>query len=258
MENTKIEWADSTISFITGCNHGCEYCYARRIAERFRPQKALCDPTREDGIIILDEPSRGVFKSGNERVSAYPFGFEPTYHRYRLKELDNKKLGETIFVCSMSDMFGEWVPEHIILEIFDECLKRKNHRYLFLTKNPARYLELGKAGKLPKEDNFWYGSTVTGPNVDYFFANGYNTFLSIEPVLEPFNGKLEAEETVLLTDWVIIGAETGNRSGKVKPKREWVEDIVNAFCESGKPVFMKDSMKEVWGDKILTQTPWAS
>ena len=32
---TKIDLCDSTWSPVTGCLHGCEYCYARRIAERF-------------------------------------------------------------------------------------------------------------------------------------------------------------------------------------------------------------------------------
>ena len=32
---TKIDWADATWNPVTGCLHGCEYCYARRIAERF-------------------------------------------------------------------------------------------------------------------------------------------------------------------------------------------------------------------------------
>lgn len=36
MDKTKIEWCDSTWNPVTGCLHGCEYCYARQIAERFR------------------------------------------------------------------------------------------------------------------------------------------------------------------------------------------------------------------------------
>ena len=34
-ENTKIEWCDYTWSPVTGCKHGCPYCYARKIAERY-------------------------------------------------------------------------------------------------------------------------------------------------------------------------------------------------------------------------------
>ena len=35
MKNTKIEWCDMTWNPVTGCQHGCKYCYARRIADRF-------------------------------------------------------------------------------------------------------------------------------------------------------------------------------------------------------------------------------
>ena len=40
---TKIDWCDSTWNPVTGCLHGCEYCYARRIAERFRARQ-IYDP----------------------------------------------------------------------------------------------------------------------------------------------------------------------------------------------------------------------
>lgn len=36
MDKTKIDWCDSSWNPVTGCLHGCEYCYARGIAERFR------------------------------------------------------------------------------------------------------------------------------------------------------------------------------------------------------------------------------
>lgn len=35
MNKTKIDWCDSTWNPVTGCLHGCEYCYARKIAKRF-------------------------------------------------------------------------------------------------------------------------------------------------------------------------------------------------------------------------------
>lgn len=38
MNKTKIEWCDSTWNPVTGCKHGCDYCYARRIAGRFGTQ----------------------------------------------------------------------------------------------------------------------------------------------------------------------------------------------------------------------------
>lgn len=36
MNKTKIEWCDSTWNPVTGCLHGCEYCYARKQVNRFK------------------------------------------------------------------------------------------------------------------------------------------------------------------------------------------------------------------------------
>ncbi len=35
INQTKIEWCSHTWNPITGCLHGCSYCYARSIAHRF-------------------------------------------------------------------------------------------------------------------------------------------------------------------------------------------------------------------------------
>ena len=37
LHKTKIEWATHTFNPVTGCLHGCEYCYARRLVSRFAP-----------------------------------------------------------------------------------------------------------------------------------------------------------------------------------------------------------------------------
>ena len=43
---------------------------------------------------------------------------------------------------------------------------------------------------------------------------------------------------------------TGPGSRKQQPKREWVEAIVKKAREAGTAVFMKDSLKPIWGDNI--------
>ena len=262
MEKTRIEWCDSTFNPVSGCRHECPFCYAERIAKRFQPASVLATGAIEkaaDGgeyLHVLDQPEHGIFKNGKEMYAAYPYGFEPTFHRYRLNDLKTKRFGKTIFVCSTADLFGSWVPEHWITEVFEVCLESPEHRYLFLTKNPERYEELGRAGKLPEADNFWYGTTATDPWKPIFWSDNHHTFVSFEPVLEEFGYPREEKSIVSYTDWAIVGAETGNRKGKVIPKREWVEGIVETYQKLGKPVFMKDSMKPICGDDIITQLPW--
>lgn len=255
MEKTKIEWADSSWNPITGCYHDCPYCYARRTANRFKGYDGNPEGKTDERIIILESRPVVTSKEGASRNAAYPYGFTPTFHRYRLEDLKTKKFGKTIFVGSMSDIFGEWVPDEWISEIFDACIESPEHRYLFLTKNPARYYDLAEKGLLPKEKNFWYGSTTDTVDRPAFFSENHNTFLSCEPILEPFPDYEHSLSMAQKFDWIILGAETGNRKDKVIPKKEWITGVVDAFLSCEKPVFMKDSMKSVWGDDIITQIP---
>ena len=56
-------------------------------------------------------------------------------------------------------------------------------------------------------------------------------------------------------EWVIIGAMTGPGSAKKQPKREWIQAIVDDASITGVPVFMKDSLKAVWGDDLIREYP---
>jgi len=265
MRKTKIEWCDTTWNPVSGCYHNCKYCYASRIARRFGGASNYeIDASGEiiesmlmqesARVHVLDEPIT-VNHFGKKTKAAYPYYFEPTLFRYRLTEPSQLEKPRSIFVCSMGDLFGDWVPEKWILSVFDACLAVPQHRYLFLTKNPSRYVELASEGKLPREDNFWYGSTADNPSAPVFAADGLNTFMCIEPITQPF-GASNSDFLVDWIDWVIFGAETGRRNGKVVPERSWIEAAVEQFQLAGKPIFMKDSMKPVWGDGIICQFPW--
>lgn len=194
---TKIEWCDATWNPVTGCHYHCKYCYARRIATRFFGGKQPCVD-----IHILDKPF-----TMEGKATPYPFGFTPTFHRYRLDEPAQWKEPKNVFVCSMADLFGEWVPNRVIEEVFAACERAPQHRYLFLTKNPDRYIRLAQMDKLPQKNNMWYGTTVPTEDTQFFYAEEFDNFISIEPIMGEFfpskNGKVWA-------DWVIIGAETGN------------------------------------------------
>lgn len=264
MNKTKIEWCDETWNPVTGCLHTCEYCYARRMTLRFSghwDEKKLRTVGGDGGIHVLDEPMLRHTNGKNRDigvhsvVAPFPFGFDPTLHRYRLSQPARKKGQRTIFVCSMADLFGAWVPDEWIAEVFAACHKAPQHRYLFLTKNPGRYLELAKAGKLPEANNFWYGSTATRPDVQFWWSKHHNTFVSIEPMLEEFPPSGDA--VVKKVGWVILGAMTGPGSKDHQPRREWVESLVADAKSAGVPVLMKESLRPIMGDAgMLSQFPW--
>lgn len=254
MIKTKIDWCNSTYNPISGCKHHCEYCYARRIAERFAGCTMAPHGITSASIITIHERMHSIDKNGVVRNAAYPFGFTPTLHEYRLEDPKTKGFGKNVFVCSTADMFGRWVPDEWITKVFQSCEAADGHRYLFLTKNPVRYIYLAEKGLLPKNENFWYGSTVTDDSMPAFYAEGYNTFVSIEPVLAPFeSGDNGIADKV---DWAIIGAETGNRKNKVVPDPSWITSIANEFKKRGKPVFMKESLEPILGYDIMKEFPW--
>lgn len=250
MEKTKIEWCDSTWNPVTGCLHGCEYCYARRIAKRFGHGKG------EKITHFLGEPIGYKVFGDNDRIDPYPFGFDPTLHCYKLDEPKKWTKPRTIFVCSMADLFGNWVPDKWIEKVFEACGKAPQHRYLFLTKNPQRYIQLAEEGKLPTKNNFWYGTTVTTQTTEFFYSDKHNTFVSAEPILEDFSCGARRLSKVYVS-WLIVGAETGNRKDKIVPKREWIEAIVEACERTHIPVFMKDSLIPIVGEENMRREfPW--
>lgn len=238
MNKTKIDWCDSTWNPVTGCLHGCEYCYARVIAERFGGKQKYAN------IFDESEPVR----DSDGKALAYPNSFSPTFHRYRLSDYIGKQ-GRNIFVCSMADLFGDWVPESWIEEVFKACEKAPQHNYLFLTKNPARYVELIKNTDffVKTGSNMWFGYSYTGKECKQWWHPDYNIFASVEPMLEPID--------IPWCKWLIVGAETGQRKDKVVPDRAWIESLLEECRKYGIPIFMKSSLADIWGEPLIQEFP---
>ena len=259
---TKIDWCDSSWNPVTGCQHDCEYCYARSLANRYGgfdhdEDKNPVGNQFVIGVQELDKPKHIMRKNGLHKAP-YPWFFLPTLHRYRLNQPSEWSEPRTIFVCSMADLCGKWVPDEWIEAVINACLAAPQHRYLFLTKNPARYMHLIANGIIPEnQPNFWFGSTATIPEMEFFWCDEVNTFLSIEPILAPFEDLTdEGVNPASKTDWIIVGAETGNRKNKVVPQKSWIDEIVSTAKRCKTPVFMKESLREIMGDDFIQQYPW--
>ena len=209
MKQTKIDWCDSTINPVVGCPNNCEYCYARKLNARF-----------------------GFISDWSK----------PQFFPERLKEFESKK-PKSIFIDSMSDI-GTW-KEEWLEETVKAISKNTQHHYIALTKTDVNVLvdKLIEAD-LPQEAIVWLGKTVTTQKQADMSLEQITDFLSIEPILE----ELDFSQTACSTRAVIIGAETGNRKGRVIPKREWIERIVSDCDAVGVKVFMKESLRTLMGE----------
>lgn len=249
MNKTKIDWCDSTWNPISGCLHGCPYCNVEKMAKKYG--KPL-DDSYLNKIDIIYNNGIKLLKIDEKLDNPYIDYFTPTLHTYRLHEPERKTKSRSIFVGSVSDVFGEWIPNEWIEEIMKCCYKANHHKYLFLTKNPKRYSEIENI--LCKE-NCWYGTSINNTAMANKFLKDLNkldpsfkTFLSIEPLLDDIDFENNALDNI---SWVIIGAETGENAHL--PKKEWVEKIIKICREKNIPIFLKTNLN--WDTKIK-EYPW--
>jgi len=188
------------------------------------------------------EDLEGCFSSDYSRPHgvAFPHGFAPTFYHNRIDEPKKIKSPSRIFTVSMGDLFGAWVPMDWKMKVLKTVENCPQHIFLFLTKNPTGYLGLA----FP--DNAWIGMTVTKLehlqviNMDGLAAK--TKFVSIEPLLSGPKKPIEFRGI----DWIIIGAQTG--PGAVKPRPEWVQEIINQARTQKIKVFLKDNLK--WPEQI--------
>lgn len=276
MNKTGIEWCDVSWNPVTGCYHGCTYCYAESIARRFRGFEPRCGGevfteeqhnkfengrnsvwlnTHGEKLHIFDKQPQKRTKAGKWQKASYPYEFEPTLHRYRLDEPQKAKKSQSIFVCSMADLFGNWVPDSWIEEVFEACAKAPQHTYIFLTKNPLRYYRLHQSGKLLEGDNYWYGMTITRPYMNFEAFDGYNCFVSYEPM----ENQIYRSDIPASTKLLIIGAETGNRKDKFIPDKRWSDYWTweADHSDNAPALFMKNSLVPIVGEENMRrELPW--
>jgi protein gp37 len=217
-----VSWAAWTWNPLTGCLHGCDYCYARAIAKRW--------------------------------TDAFPAGFTPLFHPERLAAPANTKIPAKhaddpawvrAFVCSMADMFGRWVPLEWIEAILAAEVASPQWQYLHLSKFPDRYPGLVfPAGA-------WVGTSVDEQKRVRIAERAMRAVTGDRLIrwlsLEPLNADLRFAD-VSMFDWIVIGAQTrtvqpGGAVPAFAPPAEWVLRIPDQAREAGVPVHWKPNLR---------------
>lgn len=216
----------------SGCFHGCTWkmpdgsiteCYAKTVAEKF--------------------------------PRAYPNGFEThDWHLERLREPFAVKEPSGIFVGSMADLFGHWVPQYQIQQILGVMQGASWHIFQTLSKYPLRIPEFN-----PYPPNVWVGVSLPAGH-QMSEAGARNAlkaylkhmaqveasvrFMSIEPLwfnaADVFEAWIEYRGK-LPFEWAIIGA--ASKGNKVyQPRPEWVKRLLEIFDAKQIPVFFKGNL----------------
>jgi protein gp37 len=214
--NEMVDWAKWTWNPVTGCEHTCRYCYARDIAERIYPEKFK--PTFHP-----------------DRLPA-PRNTTPPRCATRARDPVERIAWRNVFVGSMADMFGRWVPDEWIDQVFQSCRRSRQWNYLFLTKFPQRY------DNLVFPENSWVGTTV---DEQKRVAGAEKAFRKIKDVpvkwlsVEPMKEAVEFSD-LRMFDWVVIGGQTANsEEPECFPEPAWVNRLIDRALAAGCAVFCK-------------------
>lgn len=210
MSKSEIAWTESTWNPVTGCTKaspGCKNCYAARLTKRLK--------------------AMGQAKYAN--------GFEVTIHPECLDEPKGWTKPTKVFVCSMSDLFHEDVPDEFIKSVFAVMAETPRHVFQVLTKRSERLASL--APELPLASNIWVGVTIE--NNDYVKraddlrrVPAAVRFVSAEPLLGPLT-----DLDLTGVDQLIVGGESG--PGWRPMDVDWARDLRDRCVDEGVAYFFK-------------------
>lgn len=256
--STGIQWTDETWNpiaafdkatgkrgwFCTRVSEGCEHCYAEKM-----------NTWRGNG------------------------------HRYRVPNLDKVELRlmpkvlaqplswrepRRIFVCSMTDLFLDAIPDAFIDAVFATMAQAPQHTFQVLTKRPERMRDYCRARLLglplanveigvsaesqrwldirapllmdtPAAVRFVSLEPLLGPVDVGPYVQGYSTRADHHPNCDgevcDIHCPVEVQVEEPRIDWVIVGGES---SAKARPcDLEWIADVVAACEFAGVPCFVK-------------------
>ena len=236
-----IEWTEYTWNPVGGCQHGCRWempdgtiaeCYAETVAERVAQ-------------------------------AAYPQGFE--HHYWRPDLLEQPLLLSTparIFMDSMSDLMGHWVPADQVEQVLDVCRRASQHSFQLLTKNAPRLLEFDFPPNVwvgvSAPPSIMFGRRLSGAQQRRMVSRQLDVLRQIPvPVRWMSIEPLSFDIAPLLVDspleWAVIGAAT-NGPKTYQPRPEWVQNTLDVLDAQNTAVFFKGNLDwEDWREAFPEQ-----
>lgn len=238
MIKSEIEWCDDTANIVTGCYHGCNYCYARKVAARLGGMKKTT-------YHLLRETVGDPF--------ALAFHFD-VYQKLDSR-LGNVRSPRRVFIASMGDIGCKtffhvtkdrevrqngYRTADVMKKVHRLCTKHSRHTFLLLTKEPRSFLPFD-----------WPGNVHIGTSIDstdkpcrsrlstVSIVKSFVKWVSIEPLLDPGFDVSKLELCDL--DWVVVG---GLSKGDVPVGCYDVAMRIMEYCSDKMiPMFVKNNLR---------------
>ncbi len=241
-ENSKIEWTDHTFNPWTGCTKvspGCDHCYAEGWAKRSGTVRwGAGEPRRRTTEANWRQPVK--------------------WNRLSENWVANGGKRARVFCSSLADVFDNEVPPEWRADLFRLIAATPHLDWLLLTKRIGNakdmIFEARKAALLPGElywppvlENVWLGATVVSQEEadrdipKLLQVPARVRFLSIEPMLDAIDLKMDLRATGKHVDWVICGGESGPGARPMHP--DWARSLRDQCKAAGVPFLMKQ-----WGE----------
>lgn len=239
MQKTKIEWvrnSDGGQGYVWNpikglCPVQCKlpdgkiYCYGRENYKRFkRDERIFLDLINEFGFFPPSKKRKGIFVCSTFEL------FHP---------ITNTRLGYYDKKITWRDA------------IFHAIENTPQFRFYILTKFPQNI-------DRPMPNNVWLGVTVTKQKEMWklgYIDKGITKFrfASLEPLLERITSD-DFRLEISSLDWMIVGRLT-QHGKKYDPKKEWIEHLKFQAGLYGIPLFLKDNLKNIWGEPLIQEFP---
>ncbi len=176
-------------------------------------------------------------------------GFKPHFYPHRLSapqnmphpDPDAPMAERCVFTCSIGDMFEDSVPQKWIDAVFEAVQAAPQWNFLFLTRNPKRYLD----NCFPR--NAWFGATADTQEMADSALDAFSAFRTWPSVLflslEPVREKIILGHGFHHIDWIIIGGQSSSTGEPAhQPEWDWVELILLQAREYKLPVYFKPNL----------------
>lgn len=192
---------------------------------------------------------------------------------FKLKpsRFDNQELqtdlgkGNFIFVGSSCDIWADKIPVRWIDATIHHCVSFKDNKYLFQTKNPARFIDFmdvlptNTVLGITLETNRWFNEMGRAPNpierVEVFRQNTYfPSMVTIEPIMDFDLDDLIKMIINIKPEWVNIGANSKLELCQLQePSPEKVKQLVYNLRKNNIDVKLKHNIIRLTGKALFNE-----